>query len=1273
MKIHLLLFALVASVTAFAQSQNIQIAPTNLPLNHVERIVLPTLDNKTLQQAELDRRRAQPNTAPRFATALPLTLTPFTNGTWETLPDGRLAWRLRLHSKNAFSLNLGFSQYQMPRGGSLLLYSPDQSQILGPFTPSDNEAHEQLWTPMIDGDEIILEVQLPAEEKTNLKLQLRTVNHDFMNFSAMAGACHLDVVCGAANGWGILDRYREVIQSVAAYGFEGTAFCTGVLVNNSQNDCKPYFMTANHCGVTAENAPSVVVFWNYENSTCRDMRGPVGGSLGDGNQNTYNTGAVFRAAYALTDVTLIELDDPIADTAEYFFAGWNIGADLPKDTVALIHHPSGEEKRASFSFGGVYTGAWGNGNDSVPDGDYLIIPKYNIGSSESGSSGAPLFNKNQQVIGQLRGGSANCNREGFDAFGWIRQSWEGGGTPGTRLRDWLDPANSGVVQINGRAKATCAFVLDVQNPMQDICAPANAVYTIAVSDTFVAPVQLTLTGLPTGAVGTFSQNPATPGSNVTLTISNTNTLAAGKYALTVTGTDGMRAAEIILALQISTGTAPIVTLQSPANGATRAPLFPEFTWTSSATARYQLQVATDSLFTNIILNQDSITQASFPSVRLQANTSYFWRVRAANTCGQGAFSAVARFTTADLVCAKVNATDVPQEISDLITSTITSEVVLKLAGSIVEVRVDSLDISHSWVGDLQVSLTSPGGNSVRLFDRPGVPGDQFGCEGSDVRVSFSENAPNTAAQLENTCNERPSIQGNFRPLDPFALLAGEPADGTWKLTVEDFAPEDGGFLNKWQLEVCAAVPKDIGLYAENEYSICGNQPLTFNLRIGKDFEKSSVNLTARGNPTGSTVTFSPNPTSPGDTVQVTVANIPRDTTITIVATDGTDTSRLDVRIRVTGTAADYDLVFPNNNSENIPLNTVLEWESVAEADAYRVTLWKAPNTVVRIDTTTANTLIITNLTFGTDYTWTVQAITDCGLASADTFAFKTIPDLSFLISPLILNACPTDSPSFGLAVGPGFKRPASVSYTVEPPVTLPITFSANANDVPVGTTIRANFGSLASVPTGSYKITFKITDGTYTMTDEATFVLRKTPTVVNQLQPADGAATMEPAPTLRWRTALDALRYRVEIATNDNFANVIRTATVTDTFYTVEPRLGGGTFYWRVTSLNDCGFSTSGVFDFTIQTSGVHEWQGQRVSFDPNPTSGRLNIRFAQNLSGDLNVELFSLNGQLLQRGRFENAGTELTLDLSNYPAGVYLVRLVNGEAALTERILLQK
>jgi hypothetical protein len=136
---------------------------------------------------------------------------------------------------------------------------------------------------------------------------------------------------------------------------------------------------------------------------------------------------------------------------------------------------------------------------------------------------------------------------------------------------------------------------------------------------------------------------------------------------------------------------------------------------------------------------------------------------------------------------------------------------------------------------------------------------------------------------------------------------------------------------------------------------------------------------------------------------------------------------------------------------------------------------------------------------------------------------------------------------------------------------------------------------------------------------------------------------------------------------------MVQTVEVTDTFYTPEQMLAGGRHFWRVTSLNDCGFSTSGIFDFFVEAAGIQQWQGQRVTFQPNPTSGLLRIQFTQPISGDLMVEIYNTNGQALKRKYLRQANTALDVNLTNHAPGLYLVRLVNGDAILTQRILLQK
>ena len=152
-----------------------------------------------------DETRAAQGLPPRFAQPIPVNVSPSKHGTWDTLSDGTSMWRLRVRSEKALSLNFGFSQYQMPEGGSLYLYPPDRSRIVGPFTSADNEVHGQFWSPIVLGEEVVLEVTLPTDKVGELVLELTSVNHGYAAFgrshTITSGTCNVDVVCPEGDQW----------------------------------------------------------------------------------------------------------------------------------------------------------------------------------------------------------------------------------------------------------------------------------------------------------------------------------------------------------------------------------------------------------------------------------------------------------------------------------------------------------------------------------------------------------------------------------------------------------------------------------------------------------------------------------------------------------------------------------------------------------------------------------------------------------------------------------------------------------------------------------------------------------------------------------------------------------------------------------------------------------------------------------------------------------------------------------------------------------------
>jgi carboxypeptidase D len=116
------------------------------------------------------------------------------------------------------------------------------------------------------------------------------------------------------------------------------------------------------------------------------------------------------------------------------------------------------------------------------------------------------------------------------------------------------------------------------------------------------------------------------------------------------------------------------------------------------------------------------------------------------------------------------AVDVPQAITDY--GTLVSEVEVTSAVSVDQVQVD-VDISHTYIGDLRITLFSPSGTAVILHNRTGSGTD-------DIRGTYGD---------------------DLVPAEPLSALAGEPADGPWQLEIQDMAGGDTGTLNAWTLQI----------------------------------------------------------------------------------------------------------------------------------------------------------------------------------------------------------------------------------------------------------------------------------------------------------------------------------------------------------------------------------------------------------------------------------------------------------------------------------------
>lgn len=364
-------------------------------------------------------------------------------GSWTNLPSGDRLWQIHISSDQALSLNLIFDQFYIPSGGYVYLYNPETLEVVGAYTADNNNAAKTLGTELVQGDEIIVEYFEPYGYQNESMLHIGTITHGLRSLrpyaEAMmrdlndAGDCNIDVNCPLGSGW---ESQRNAVAMIIS---GGNALCTGSLVNNTNEDGTPYFLTANHCG----NDPTSWVFRFRWESPTPDCATTAPSANGPTNFES-NNGAVFRAANAGSDFFLCELNTAPNPAWDIYYAGWD-RTDVQPTQQTGIHHPSGDIKKICRNNDPATQTVW-------QSAECWEIADWDQGVTEGGSSGSPLFDQNHRIIGQLYGGSAACSgtvdNDQPDYYGRFGVSWDGPSSS-ERLKDWLDPGNTGVNTLDG--------------------------------------------------------------------------------------------------------------------------------------------------------------------------------------------------------------------------------------------------------------------------------------------------------------------------------------------------------------------------------------------------------------------------------------------------------------------------------------------------------------------------------------------------------------------------------------------------------------------------------------------------------------------------------------------------------------------------------------------------------------------------------------------------------------------------------------------------------
>lgn len=295
--------------------------------------------------------------------------------------------------------------------------------------------------------------------------------------------------------------------------------------------------------------------------------------------------------------------------------------------------------------------------------------------------------------------------------------------------------------------------------------------------------------VPTGVVSNFI--PSTVSVNetdVNLQLTNLTSLGVGSYPIVVNADADGTTFQVELQLHIFDTDHSDVVLTNPQDLEANTAVNPAFSWQVQANANsYDIEIATDELFSDVV-ETASVNSNGYVSKNLLPESTYYWRVRASNECSVGAYGTPFSFSTIGVNCETIDSRDLPQEISEAAPSTVTTTISVLQELLISEVELN-MELNHTYLQDLIISLTSPSGTKVIITSNT--------CGNlNNINAIFDDDGDPIV------CSGSPAISGTVQPLGSLATFKGESTLGDWILDIEDTASGDGGELVDFSIVFC---------------------------------------------------------------------------------------------------------------------------------------------------------------------------------------------------------------------------------------------------------------------------------------------------------------------------------------------------------------------------------------------------------------------------------------------------------------------------------------
>ena len=384
-----------------------------------------------------------------------------------------MVWTRSFTSPGATGVRLHLEKVNLPAGGEIYVFDR-HGQAFGPYTGQ----HKHLWTNTVMGEELVLQVHLPvALSNRAIRESLFSVTelthmgdrYEF-GFNPEKAFCSWNDSCITNAECASIPSAIQPLQDAVAYmifNVGSSAFiCSGGLLNDDNSTGTPFFLTANHCMDTQASATSLETYFQWTvgcGASCGSQYNPPGSV-------PRINGSTLLATSANTDFTFLELSS--AAPSGSVFLGWTTTAVANSGGTNLfrVSHPAGSPQAYSEQSVNATAGTCG----TLPRGRF-IYSDATLADTEGGSSGSPVVNSSNQVVGQLFGAcgatpSTTCDSDDRTVDGAFAVTYSsissflsgsGGGGPGpgscTGNNVWTGTASSSSNPVTPNCSASGSF------------------------------------------------------------------------------------------------------------------------------------------------------------------------------------------------------------------------------------------------------------------------------------------------------------------------------------------------------------------------------------------------------------------------------------------------------------------------------------------------------------------------------------------------------------------------------------------------------------------------------------------------------------------------------------------------------------------------------------------------------------------------------------------------------------------------------------------------